>query len=185
MKLNQLSFLFLNLLSGRAIFSILICDDRSIKYFSQKKMKIWNVNNLKKSNHSKNFEMGFYENCTLPFRVVVRRASLTALPMARRSTLLIFLSWKWSKNDNRCANKNVSETLHQVTSSYPGPALWKIGSVYYTLSFASFCHRMFYLILKLWSQWLVIGVCSSEMNTFYMKYICYCKKQDLKISRFQ
>ena len=72
--------------------------------------------------------MVFYENCNLPFRVAVRRSSLTALPMARRSTLLIILSCIWSKNDNRCANENVCETLHQVTSRHP--ALWKIGSIY-------------------------------------------------------
>ena len=89
------------------------------QHFFQK-MKVWNVNNLrKKSNNSKNYEMEFYENCNLPFRVFVLRASLTALPMAQRSTLLIFLSCIWSKNDNRCANENVCETLHQVTSRHP------------------------------------------------------------------
>ena len=128
MKLNQLSFLFLNLLSGRAIFPIMLSGDRSIKFFFSQKWKFETWITWKKSNNSKNYEMGFHENCNLPFRVVVRRASLAALPMARRLTLLICLSCIWSKNDNRCANENVCETLRQVTSRHP--ALWKIGSIY-------------------------------------------------------
>ena len=112
-------------------FAVGSCDFfNSVKWWQVnqtffQKMKIWNVNNLKKSNNSKNY--GILWKLQSPIQGC-RSSGLTALPMARRSTLWISLSCMWSKNDNRCAKVNVCETLHQVTSRHP--ALWKIGSIY-------------------------------------------------------